>query len=336
MPWNRKTNGYSTAESPMCVCVLLVISIGVSAAMLGFFSYQYDYASEHPTEWHYTTCFITNIRNYKDSNEEKLTDITFTYGTSNDDWSQEYTVSSYDFNNKHSESDIGTCVYSLHPNFGDKLTINNYLIHPGTSAMWLISENRYVLISWICFFAFSCVASSVAALVWKCDDYPEWIAFFVAVSLWISACVIGALVFLIMGIVIQVGLDGPLSDNISVEDVYMNMGECLIVGVMDRVSSDASYDNFTVVQYEVLSRDGEDLISVDIQTGDNVQYFGSGSWHDCYQNKHTHQVTLSEYPTVDWLQPPMDKLSSSMPFIIFGVTMFIVCVIVCLFNIVRK
>eukprot|EP01084_Bolivina_argentea_P165300 287182_1 len=100
----------------MCIGTLLLICLVFSIGMLGFFSSKYDDSLANPTEFHYATCFISNIRSYKDD-DENYKEITFVYGTSQDDWSQEgtYTALKDDWNSDHIKSDIGTCRYSVDP-----------------------------------------------------------------------------------------------------------------------------------------------------------------------------------------------------------------------------
>ena len=162
----------------ICVSFWTFALIATCIGMLIFFSAEYDYRIENPSEFHYTTCMIKEIYSFKADSDDKdyQNEITFVYGIENNDWNKEgkYELKQDDWNElkrdgtdeRFVEGDIGTCVYSLDPNFHDEFTIQNYLIHEDTSAMWLILDNKIQLISWIIFFLFGCIFVSIGGAVW--------------------------------------------------------------------------------------------------------------------------------------------------------------------------
>ena len=176
-------------QNKICMVSLIMITLITCIGLLGWMSARYEYRLENPSEFHYTSCMIKDIRKYKesDSDEDYEIELTFLYGFTNLDWEQEgkYSLSEDDWNDLkrdgmsdgYQEGDIGTCVYSIDPNFHDEFTIQNYLIHQDTSAMWLILDNKFGLIAWIIFFVFSVIFVGICAAVYFGNgmEYAEFV-----------------------------------------------------------------------------------------------------------------------------------------------------------------
>eukprot|EP01083_Nonionella_stella_P176778 619427_1 len=316
--------------NPSQICVI-AFHILLAGGLLYWASDELHQRLQNPSEYHYTTCFITKMRAYEGledeyGNAEKLKDITFVYGFSNNDWDQvgTYTSEREDWSGHYKPGDIGTCLYSLH---GDRslvdepLTVRNYNIHQDTAAMWMVLDDKYIWINWIIFFALSCLIATCLAVCW-CKDSSMFGDAFVACAVfcgtWFLAFWLANWPLWIMASVVQGQFDGPLSDGARVDDVYVNMSDCRIDYIVDTVYFG---DKFSLVKYDVLADDGT-MMAIDISDATNPEYFDLGSLQSCYKNMYTQQIVLRETASVEWLRPPTAKYP-----LIFGLSIVFITIV---------
>eukprot|EP01083_Nonionella_stella_P119638 357809_1 len=312
----------------------IIIHILLAIGLISWASVQLHQRLKNPSEYHYTTCVITKIHNYEglqDENggeAEQLKDITFAYGFSNNDWNQTgtYTSDRNDWNSKRGPGDIGTCLYTLnsdrsHIDDSGPLTVRNYLIHQDTAAMWMVLDDKYIWINWIIFFALSCLIATCLAVCW-CKDSSMFGDAFVACAVfcgtWFLAFWLANWPLWIMASVVQGGFDGPLSDGVTVDDVYVNMSDCRIDYIVDTVYFG---DKFSLVKYDVLA-DDVTMMAIDISDATNPEYFDLGSLQSCYKNMYTQQIVLRETASVEWLRPPTAKYP-----LIFGLSIVFITIV---------
>eukprot|EP01083_Nonionella_stella_P176776 619423_1 len=315
--------------NPSQICQI-AFHILLAGGLLFWASYELHKRLQDPSEFHYTTCFITKMHAYRDVNDDAgtgdmLLDTTFVYGFSNNDWDQVGTYSSVEKDwDGYTHGDIGTCLYSLH---GDRslvdepLTVRNYNIHQDTAAMWMVLDDKYIWINWIIFFALSCLIATCLAVCW-CKDSSMFGDAFVACAVfcgtWFLAFWLANWPLWIMASVVQGQFDGPLSDGARVDDVYVNMSDCRIDYIVDTVYFG---DKFSLVKYDVLADDGT-MMAIDISDATNPEYFDLGSLQSCYKNMYTQQIVLRETASVEWLRPPTAKYP-----LIFGLSIVFITIV---------
>eukprot|EP01083_Nonionella_stella_P000236 728_1 len=300
--------------NPSQICVI-AFHILLAGGLLYWASDELHQRLQNPSEYHYTTCFITKMRAYEGledeyGNAEKLKDITFVYGFSNNDWDQvgTYTSEREDWSGHYKPGDIGTCLYSLHGDrsiVDDPFTIRNYNIHQDTAAMWMVLDDKYIWLNWIIFFVLSCLLTTFLAVFWCKDSsnsmFDVFPCFFcIFCGGWFVAFWLANWPLWIMASVVQGGFDGPLSDGATVDDVYVNMNDCRIDYLVD---TEYFGNKFSLVKYDVFT-DNVTMMAIDISDATNPEYFELGSTQPCYKNIYTQQIVLRQTASVEWLKPP--------------------------------
>eukprot|EP01083_Nonionella_stella_P137372 417973_1 len=117
----------------------------------------------------------------------------------------------------------------------------NWVQHQDTTAVWLMVDAKPANITGIIFFSF--VLGYVLFFVCmrpRMDiDGAVWYQM-IACTPCLAAGVIGV-PLIIMGVIIEVGLNGPLGEALSVADIYQNVdGGCTIVAVLGHISYTAA------------------------------------------------------------------------------------------------
>eukprot|EP01084_Bolivina_argentea_P046020 84724_1 len=332
-----------TNYNPICISVFFVIGLGFTLGMVIFFSDRYDTRLTSPSQFHYTTCIIKEIHQRKDDDDDWWNDITFLYSTDNSDWNKEgiYKIKREDWKKENAEGDIGTCVYSIDPHWGNKFTIQNYLIHSDTSAMWLILDNKMGLISWIIFFVFSlffCIMACLAWLIKKCEFVEFTMAGVGGFGLFVVACMCVGWPVMVMGSIVMAGLDGPLGDGIVVNDVY-DVTDCIIGSVdmnMTFIPENENRIPFVMVKYKLnnefrFSHEGDEFAVATYSNTTDPIFYGVGDIvSSCYKNRFSQQIVLNDAPDVEWLQLPMNR-GTGIVVIVVGVLLICApCTIACL------
>eukprot|EP01083_Nonionella_stella_P176779 619428_1 len=247
--------------NPSQICVI-AFHILLAGGLLYWASDELHQRLQNPSEYHYTTCFITKMRAYEGledeyGNAEKLKDITFVYGFSNNDWDQvgTYTSEREDWSGHYKPGDIGTCLYTLNKDRShvddSPLTVRNYLIHQDTAAMWMVLDDKYIWINYIIFFTIACLFTTCFAKYTASG--PVGVAFLAMCGVWIFAFWVANWPLFIMASIVEGGFSGALSHGATVDDVYINMNnDCRIDNVVDTVYFE---DKFSLVKYDVFTTD---------------------------------------------------------------------------------
>eukprot|EP01083_Nonionella_stella_P119640 357811_1 len=285
--------------NPSQICQI-AFHILLAGGLLFWASYELHKRLQDPSEFHYTTCFITKMHAYRDVNDDAgtgdmLLDTTFVYGFSNNDWDQVGTYSSVEKDwDGYTHGDIGTCLYSLH---GDRslvdepLTVRNYNIHQDTAAMWMVLDDKYIWINYIIFFTIACLFTTCFAKYTASG--PVGVAFLAMCGVWIFAFWVANWPLFIMASIVEGGFSGALSHGATVDDVYINMNnDCRIDNVVDTVYFE---DKFSLVKYDVFTTDNgtnRTMMAIDISNATNAEYFDLGSLQSCYKNMYTQQIVL--------------------------------------------
>eukprot|EP01083_Nonionella_stella_P243123 847470_1 len=310
----------------------LFISFAVCIGLLIHFSIRLNYLIENGTSFNYTTCIITKIRSYKTTGKSKvpMREITFIYNADDaNPWSERgtYTNKKQDmhWSDTYKPGDIGTCVHSSFlsttnspKKYHETFTLDNFVKHQDTSAMWLIVDGKAAEVCAIVYFAllllFLCGAACVGA---ASEDDDSDTAFGLGCGAWILAGMLVGVPLTIMGSVMEAGLNGPLGKEIAVHDVYEDVdGGCTIVGVLDtNYYHEIDFNNFTLVQYGVQTAENN-FLAIATNPGQNGNYRNTTTTnitHKCSRNMYSKDIVLDD-PTVAWLQPPISTATDEIGF----------------------